>query len=105
MVKIKRISAVRSLTLEYGRESGLEFGADKTEVVVFTRKRIKTSHLPFLHMGMRDLVYSDTAKYLGILLGSKLTLVRISGTKQKRLLDSCIVSRPLWVSYGDLAHF
>ena len=34
-----------SQVLDFGHENGLEFGADKTEVVVFTYKRLKTSGL------------------------------------------------------------
>ncbi len=49
------------------------YRANKTEVVVFPRKRLKTSGLPSLHMGNRDVAYSDTVKYLGILLHSQLT--------------------------------
>ncbi len=54
--------------LNFGHDNGLEFGADKTEVVVFTCKRLNTLGLPWLRMANRDLIYSDTVKYLGVLL-------------------------------------
>ncbi len=62
-----------SRALEFGHENGLKFGADKTEVVVFTCKRLRVLDLPCLHMGSKNLLYSDPAKYLGILLDSKST--------------------------------
>ncbi len=46
-----------SKALDFGCENGLEFGADRTEVVVFTCKRLKTSGLPYLHMANRDVIY------------------------------------------------
>ncbi len=48
------------------------FGAEKTEVVIFTRKRLRTSSLSCLFIGQRNLVHYDTLKYLGILLDTKL---------------------------------
>ncbi len=65
------------------------FGADKTEAVVFTRKILNTLGLPRLRMANRDLIYSDTVKYLGILLDSKLTFgphIREKVKKATRLL-------------------
>ncbi len=53
-----------SKALDFGHENGLEFGANKTEVVLFTLKKLKTSGLPCLHMANRDLIYSDMVKYL-----------------------------------------
>ena len=78
-----------SKALNFGHENGLEFGADKTEVVVFTRKRLNTLGLPRLSMANRDLSYSDTVKYLGVLLDSKLTYgahIREKVKKATRLL-------------------
>ncbi len=46
-----------SRALEFGGENGLEFWANKTKAVVFTHERLKTTDLPRLHMGNRDLTY------------------------------------------------
>ncbi len=49
-----------SRALEFGWEDGLVFGAHKTEVIIFTCKRLKVSGLLGLCMGNRDLAYCDT---------------------------------------------
>ncbi len=78
-----------SKALNFGHENGLEFGADKTEVAVFTHKRLNILGLPCLRMANRDLSYSCTVTYLGILLDSKLTFgphIREKVKKATRLL-------------------
>ncbi len=78
-----------SKALDFRCENGLEFGANKAEVVVFTHKRLNTLGLPCLHMANRDLIYSDTVKYLGVLLDRKLTFgphIREKMKKATRLL-------------------
>ncbi len=80
--------------LMFGTANGLEFGADKTEAVVFTRKRIKTSDLPHLQMGNTVLEYSESVKYLGIILDNKLNFgphIREKAKKAIRLLH-CVRS-------------
>ncbi len=71
--------------LDFGGRNRLEFGAEKTEAIIFTHKQLKVGSLPHLHMGTRDLDYSDMVKYLGILLSS-LPLAHISGKKQKNAI-------------------
>ncbi len=78
-----------SKILNFGHDNGLEFRADKMEVVIFTRKRLNTLGLRRLCMANRDLSYSDTVKYLGVLLDSKLTFgshIREKVKKATRLL-------------------
>ena len=78
-----------SKALDFGCENGLQFGAVKMEVIVFTCKRLKTSGLPCLCMANRDLIYSDMVKYLGVLFDSKLTFgphIREKVKKATRLL-------------------
>ncbi len=59
------------------------------EVVVFTHKRLNILGLPCLGMANRDLSYSDTVKYPGVSLDSKLTFgphIREKVKKATRLL-------------------
>ncbi len=48
--------------LLFGNANGFEFGAEKTEAVIFTQKRVKTSDLPHLQMGNSLLEYSESVK-------------------------------------------
>ena len=58
---------------EWGTDRGLKFNASKTVVVIFTKSRLKSSQLPNkLKVGGIDVDFSDTAKYLGVTLDSKL---------------------------------
>ena len=52
-------------------------------------------------MGNYDLNYSESVKYLGVLLDSKLTLAHKSEIKQRKLLGSYIDLGPQWGSYRD----
>jgi len=53
-------------------DHGLSVNPDKTEMVLFTRKRILTVMKPILFFG-NELTRTDQFKYLGIILDSKLT--------------------------------
>ncbi len=75
--------------LSFGTANSLEFGAEKTEAVIFTHKQIRTSDLPHLRMGNSMLEYSELVKYLGIILDSKLSFgphIRDKAKKATRLL-------------------
>ena len=75
--------------LLFGTANSLEFGTEKTEAVIFTHKRIKTSDLPHLQTGNSVLKYSKSVKYLGIILDSKLSFgphIRDKAKKVTRLL-------------------
>ena len=58
--------------VKWGRENDLTFSQAKTEVVIFTRKRLWNPKSPF-RMNGQVLNVSKTAKYLGITLDNKLT--------------------------------
>ncbi len=58
--------------MDFGGRNGLELRAEKTEAIIFTHKQLKIESLLCLHMGACDLDYSDTVRYLGISLDSKL---------------------------------
>ena len=60
------------LALDWGQRSGLTFSPTKTSAMVFTRKT-KRSPFPPLHMAGVDISYVPTAKYLGLLLDSRLS--------------------------------
>ncbi len=94
--------------LTFGIKTELEFGASKTEVVFFTRKRLKLEGLPRLSMNNKPLEYSNQVKYLGIILNivdhssdlSKLTFgphIKEKSKKAIKLLYSSKNSvRQLW---------
>ncbi len=78
-----------SRALEFGSENDLKFWVDKTEVIVFTCNRLRVSDLLYFCMENRDLAYSDTVKYCGIMLDSKLPFgphIRHKAIKAVRLL-------------------
>ncbi len=76
--------------LEFGGRNGLEFSAEKTEVVIFTRKRlINWDKIPRIIMHDKRLEYSKGANYLGVFLDSKLSFSAHIGQKisaSKKLL-------------------
>lgn len=56
---------------EWGRNRGLEFNPQKTEVVMFSRRN---KNPPFkLEIDGAEIEYSDTVKYLGLVLDKKLS--------------------------------
>ena len=66
---------------------GLSYNNQKTEVVLFTRKRVNLDAVDKIIMGGKPLSFSTKARYLGILLDSKLTFnehlkEKISKTKK-----------------------
>ena len=58
----------------WGQTAGLKFNSSKTEVVIFTKKRLKPEHMPQkLKVSNQPVEFSTTAKYLGVTLDQKLT--------------------------------
>ena len=56
---------------------------DKTEIVLFTHKRILTGMKPILFFG-KELTRTDQVKHLGIILDSKLTRKELSISAKKQ---------------------
>ncbi len=72
-----------------GRDRGLEFGVEKTVVVMFTRRKFNPTQVRKLWMGNFPLDFSGEAKYLGVTLDSRLTFgpqIRGKATSAKELL-------------------
>ena len=59
--------------LRWGEENGLSFSPSKTVAVVFTHSTKGHSGFPHLKMGATMIEYSNSVKYLGVRLDSKLT--------------------------------
>ena len=82
-------AAIRKVT-EWGQLCGLSFSAEKTTVVAFTWKKIKSQKNKHkVKMGGREIPYSNEAKYLGVTMDSRLTWtthVKEKINKAKRLL-------------------
>jgi hypothetical protein len=74
----------------WGKRSGLEFNSSKTMAVLFTRKMPKDSdYLKKIIINDEQIDFSDEAKYLGVVLDSKLTWnshIKAKVIKAKRLL-------------------
>jgi len=71
-VLMSRMQKAVDKALEWGRKAGLTFSPPKTVSVLFTRKR-KFDMPPELKMGDDKIPFSDTVKYLGITLDTKLS--------------------------------
>jgi hypothetical protein len=71
--------------------TGMKFSPQKTQVVIFSRKKINTDLIPKLKMYDAQIIFLDEVKYLGVTFDSKLTFkshIQNSFTKAKRLLFS-----------------
>jgi ribonuclease HI len=71
--------------------TGMKFSPQKTQVVIFSRKKVDTNSLPKLKMYDAQIEFSDEVKYLGVTFDSKLTFkphIQNAFTKAKRLLFS-----------------
>ena len=67
----------------------MTFSAAKTEAIVFTHKHGGSLGFPSLRMGTRLLPFSDSVRYLGVILDSKLNFkehITNQSKKAKRLL-------------------
>ena len=70
MSKLQKV--VNALEL-WGRKAGIKFNSSKTQVVIFTKKRLKPEHMPQkLRVSDQPVEFSTTAKYLGVTLDQKL---------------------------------
>ena len=65
-----RLQKMLDLLVQWGNTCGLKFNPDKTVAVLFTRKRQSPTH--FIRFEGKTIKYSDTVKYLGVDLDSKL---------------------------------
>ena len=70
----------------WGAENGLTFGTAKTVVVVFSHARNPTKFFPKLKINGTILEYSDTVKYLGVTLDTKLTFKQHIKNKCKQAI-------------------
>ena len=58
----------------WGQSAGLKFNSSKTEVVIFTKKRVRPEQMPpKLKVSGQAVEFSTTAKYLGVTLDHNLT--------------------------------
>ena len=58
----------------WGQTAGLKFNSSKTEVVIFTKKRLRPEQMPpKLKVSGQPVEFSTTAKYLGVTLDHNLT--------------------------------
>ena len=58
----------------WGQTAGLKFNSSKTEVVIFTKKRLRPEQMPQkLKVSGQEVEFSTTAKYLGVTLDNNLT--------------------------------
>jgi ribonuclease HI len=72
-------------------QTGMKFSPDKTQVVIFSRKKVDTTNLIKLKMYNQDINFSDTVKYLGVTFDSKLTFkqhISNAFNKAKRIMFS-----------------
>ncbi len=67
-----RMQAAVDKALDWGTKSGLQFSPHKTVVVLFSRQH-KVTYPDRLIMRGREIPFSDTVKYLGLTLDSKLS--------------------------------
>ena len=88
--QMSRIQKVVFDIEEWGRQNGLVFNALKTEVIIFTRARLKDNEYPNrLIMGTNRIEFGNSVKYLGVLLDNKLSWainLDLKITKAKRTL-------------------
>jgi len=69
---VQTMQAAIDKALAWGSENNLKFSAPKTVAVLFTRIW-KFTQPPCLKMGGEEIEYSDSARYLGVTLDSKLS--------------------------------
>ena len=88
--QMSRIQKIVTDIEDWGRRNGLVFNALKTEVVIFTRARLREAEYPNkLIMGDNRIDFGTSVKYLGILLDAKLSWtinIELKIKKAKRTL-------------------
>ena len=71
---MSRLQKVVTKLEDWGTEAGLKFNASKTEVIIFTKSRLKHSDYPNkLEVGGKRVNFGTSVKYLGVTLDHKLT--------------------------------
>jgi len=83
-------------------DHGLSVNPDKTEMVLFTRKRILTGMRPIFFFG-KELTRTDQVKHLGIILDSKLTWREHLQHKCKKISGTILAMSPY--SGKDLGNY
>ena len=93
-----RLQRVLDRLVEWGETCGLRFNAEKTEVVYFSRGF--SSPDQYLVMGGNRIEYSNSAKYLGVILDRRLTWTTHVKEKCKKgkqfLLKMAQISKATW---------
>ena len=86
--RLRSMQVMLNRLVAWGRTKGLEFNSTKTVVILFGKGRLQP---PFrLEIDNAEIPFSDTVKYLGVVLDKKLTwAVHIDSkiTKAKKLLN------------------
>ena len=73
-VMMSKLQKVVNAPELWGCTAGLQFNSSQTEVVIFTKKRLKPEHMPQkLRVSDQPVEFSTTAKYLGVTLDQKLS--------------------------------
>jgi hypothetical protein len=70
-------------------ETGMKFSPDKTAVIIFSKKRTDTTHLPKLKMYNKDIQFQTQTKYLGVIFDDQLSFkphIKNKFCKAKKLL-------------------
>ena len=85
----KKMQKAVDKALDWGRVNGLQFSANKTEILWFSRKR-KPEPPARITMNETPIEYGDTVRYLGVLMDTRLAWsdhvkTKIAGAKAKLL--------------------
>ena len=71
---MSRLQKVVTHLEDWGKERGLKFNATKTEVVIFTKSRLKPENMPNkLLVSGKSVEFNITVKYLGVTFDSSFT--------------------------------